>query len=53
MLAGGCAGAGPTRGLSGAKRTSEAATRAMPDTRSVTGLAPRLGIMVIVSPGWA
>ena len=52
MFAGGCAAAGPLSGLSGWKSTSGAVTRAIPPTRSRTGLAPRRGVSATVSPGW-
>ncbi len=51
MFAGGCAGAGPSSGLSGWNSWSGAVTSAMPLTRSRTGRAPRRGVSVTVSPG--
>jgi hypothetical protein len=51
MFAGGCAGAGPSSGLSGWNSWSGAVTSPTPPTRSRTGRAPFRGVRVIVSPG--
>ena len=53
MSAGGCAGAGPSSGFSGWKRTSGAVTSATPLTRNRCGGAPGRGVSVTVSPSCA
>ncbi len=48
---GGCAGAGPSNGFSGWKRTSPALTTEMPLTRSRTGGRPGRAVKDTMSPG--
>ena len=50
MSDGGCAGAGPSSGFSGWKRTSGDVTSATPVTRRRSGRTPRRGASAIVSP---
>ena len=50
ISAGGCAGAGPSSGLSGWNRTSGAVTNAIPLTVNRRGAAPVTGTIEIVSP---
>lgn len=48
---GGCAGAGPSNGLSGWKRMSPAVTTEIPLKRSRTGGRPAFAVKLTMSPG--